>query len=71
MPTVSAAQAYGDLGEEGNRFIPTGLDDLDVGLALRSSQVVATDTDADAGCITKGHVSEIWGPPGVGKTTFG
>lgn len=25
----------------------------------------------NAGGIHKGHLTEIWGPPGVGKTAFG
>ena len=42
--------------------------------ALAASAVIATSSPADgdnAGGIHKGHLTEIWGPPGVGKTAFG
>ncbi|KAK3398747.1 putative RAD55 protein [Sordaria brevicollis] len=66
MPTVSAADALDDLNDGDNSpFIPTGLEALDA--ALKPS----LDIDIASGGVQKGQVTEIWGPPGVGKTAFG
>ncbi|KAK1752131.1 P-loop containing nucleoside triphosphate hydrolase protein [Echria macrotheca] len=65
LPTVSAAQALQDLEAGRSTSVPTGLEALDC--ALRSG----LDDTASGGGIQKGHVTEIWGPPGVGKSTFG
>jgi RecA/RadA recombinase len=61
---VSAAQALQDLEGDDSSFISTGLAALDA--SLRSGL-----DGAGRGGIQKGHVTEIWGPPGVGKTAFG
>ncbi|KAL2131266.1 hypothetical protein VTI74DRAFT_5321 [Chaetomium olivicolor] len=64
LPTVSAAQALQDLeGDEGN-VISTGLAALDASLSSGLDGVAS-------GGILKGHVTEVWGPPGAGKTAFG
>jgi len=66
---VSAAQAYEDLNDDSSRFVSTSLEALDGFLATGAVQ-----SGADAilrGGIQKGQVTEIWGPPGVGKSTFG
>ncbi|KAK3949443.1 P-loop containing nucleoside triphosphate hydrolase protein [Pseudoneurospora amorphoporcata] len=66
MPTVSAADALDDLNDGNNSpFIPTSLDALDA--ALKPSPNI----DIVTGGVQKGQVTEIWGPPGVGKTAFG
>ncbi|EAA32757.3 hypothetical protein GE21DRAFT_6581 [Neurospora crassa] len=66
MPTVSAADALDDLNDGDNSpFIPTSIDALDA--ALKPS----LDIEIVTGGIQKGQVTEIWGPPGVGKTAFG
>lgn len=66
MPTVSAADALDDLNDGDNSpFIPTSLEALDA--TLKSS----LDIDIVTGGVQKGQVTEIWGPPGVGKTAFG
>lgn len=66
MPTVSAADALDDLNDGDNSpFIPTSLDALDA--ALKPS----LDIDIVTGGVQKGQATEIWGPPGVGKTAFG
>ncbi|KAK4109587.1 P-loop containing nucleoside triphosphate hydrolase protein [Canariomyces notabilis] len=64
LPTVSAAEALRDF--EGNEcnFISTGLTALDASLQSELGT-------AHQGGIQRGHVTEIWGPPGVGKTAFG
>ncbi|KAK4130195.1 P-loop containing nucleoside triphosphate hydrolase protein [Trichocladium antarcticum] len=64
LPTVSAAKALQDLqGNEGN-CISTGLPSLDA--SLRSGL-----DESSHGGIQQGHVTEVWGPPGAGKTAFG
>ncbi|KAK8079841.1 hypothetical protein PG997_007659 [Apiospora hydei] len=67
LPTVSAADALEDLRTDRSRYVSTGHSSLDHAL-------VESTTDADSslpGGFQKGQVSEIWGPPGSGKTTFG
>lgn len=70
LPTVSAAQALEDLGANVSRFVSTNLPDLDKALAA-SAASSSPDEEASPGGIQKGHLTEIWGPPGVGKTAFG
>lgn len=69
---MSAADALEELGTDPKRFLSTGLDELD--------RVLAPDVDGDGGSqegtarpggFQRGQVVEIWGPPGLGKTTFG
>ncbi|KAK4157331.1 P-loop containing nucleoside triphosphate hydrolase protein [Chaetomidium leptoderma] len=64
LPTVSAAQALQDLEGDDSNFISTGLAVLDASLGSGLDGI-------DRGGIQKGHVTEIWGPPGTGKTAFG
>lgn len=74
MPTVSAAQALQDLESSPTRCIPTGLANLDLGLQSKDPLPVSpssTSTDQNHGGIPRGKVTEIYGPPGVGKTTLG
>jgi hypothetical protein len=61
---VSAAQALQDLEGDNSNFISTGLAALDESLNPGLA-------GAGQGGIQKGHVTEIWGPPGVGKTALG
>lgn len=65
MPTVSAAQALQELDSPANTLISTGLTNLDLVLQNRYKK-----DDAEGG-ILRGHVTEVYGPPGVGKTAFG
>ncbi len=67
LPTVSAAQALQDLESDDSSGISTGLPALDDSLG---SALSALGGPGHAG-IQKGHVTEIWGPPGAGKTAFG
>ncbi|KAH8764249.1 P-loop containing nucleoside triphosphate hydrolase protein [Diaporthe sp. PMI_573] len=72
LPTVSAAQALEDLDANVSRFVSTNLPDLDKALAASAVNATSSPPDGDnAGGIHKGHLTEIWGPPGVGKTAFG
>jgi predicted ATP-dependent serine protease len=64
LPTVSAAQALQDLEGNDSNFVSTGLPSLDASLGSGLE-------DATHGGVQKGHVTEIWGPPGAGKTAFG
>ncbi|KAK3390232.1 hypothetical protein B0H63DRAFT_109383 [Podospora didyma] len=66
LPTVSAAQALNDFQGDQSNFVPTGLSSLDASLGAGLDTVVSSP-----GGIQKGHVTEIWGPPGAGKTAFG
>jgi RecA/RadA recombinase len=71
---VSAAQALQDLQHGKGRCISTGLPRLDV--ALSGVSTVSRDasdgaTTTSAGGVERGVVTEIWGPPGAGKTALG
>ncbi|KAK0637128.1 P-loop containing nucleoside triphosphate hydrolase protein [Bombardia bombarda] len=61
LPTVSAAQALEEFHGSELNSVPTGLAALDAAL----------NPGLTGGGVQKGHVTEIWGPPGVGKTAFG
>ncbi|KAL1861277.1 hypothetical protein Daus18300_008952 [Diaporthe australafricana] len=69
LPTVSAAQALEDLDANVSRFVSTNLPDLDK--ALAGGAASSPEEEVSTGGIQKGHLTEIWGPPGVGKTAFG
>ncbi|TGO69900.1 hypothetical protein BELL_0751g00020 [Botrytis elliptica] len=71
MPTVSAAQALQDLESSPTRCIPTGLANLDLALQNTDPLQVSTSADQNYGGISRGKVTEIYGPPGVGKTALG
>ncbi|GKT45648.1 uncharacterized protein ColSpa_05829 [Colletotrichum spaethianum] len=68
LPTVSAAEALEDLDGDVARRISTGLDRLDETLVSSSSY---QDTGSARGGLQRGQVTEIWGPPGSGKTALG
>jgi predicted ATP-dependent serine protease len=61
---VSAAEALRNFEGNESNFISTGLMALDASLQSELGT-------AHQGGIQRGHVTEIWGPPGVGKTAFG
>jgi predicted ATP-dependent serine protease len=57
LPTISAAAALAGVSKNGRgNAVSTGLAGLDRALG---------------GGLRKGEVSEMWGPPGCGKTIFG
>lgn len=70
LPTVSAAQAL--LRSSANRAIPTGLEPLDEALSQKNVIVPAQDQNqcSKEGGISRGHVTEVFGVPGAGKTTL-
>jgi len=70
LPTISAADALAKLKNSATRCISTGLRDLDAVLQNRTVESVTAD-EAFRGGISRGRVTEIYGPPGVGKTTLG
>jgi len=66
LPTVSASQALQTLHGQGARAVSTGLSQLNNMLAppgLPGRTV--------SGGYMRGKVTELFGPPGVGKTAFG
>jgi len=65
LPTVSAAQALEECSGNELTHIPTGLEALDVALGA------GLDGLGSGRGIPRGQVTEIWGPPGAGKTAFG
>ncbi|KAJ0158839.1 hypothetical protein CTA2_10763 [Colletotrichum tanaceti] len=68
LPTVSAAEALEELDDDVARHISTGIDRLDEALAF-SGPLQETGTARKG--LQRGQVSEIWGPPGSGKTALG
>lgn len=71
MPTVSAAQALQELETSPTRCISTGLNNLDLALQNKDSIQASTSADQNYGGISRGKVTEFYGPPGVGKTALG
>ncbi|CAG8951989.1 hypothetical protein HYFRA_00000724 [Hymenoscyphus fraxineus] len=69
MPTVSAAHALQHLTTSPTRCISTGLPPLDLGLQNRDPQ--SETVDPFYGGVSRGKVTEVYGPPGVGKTALG
>lgn len=66
LPTVSASQALQDFNARGSRTVSTGLTQLDKILSVPSPP----GHGASGGYI-RGKVTEIFGPSGAGKTSFG
>ncbi|KAK7447516.1 hypothetical protein Landi51_06872 [Colletotrichum acutatum] len=69
LPTVSAADALEELDGGVARYVSTGIERLDG--ALISSSSLRTPDSASGGGLQRGQVTEIWGPPGSGKTAVG
>ncbi|KAM5367422.1 hypothetical protein ACJZ2D_009985 [Fusarium nematophilum] len=69
LPTVSASQALDELGNDASNHVSTGLEDLDG--ALLSDRSIDTQDSTRKGGVQRGQVTEIWGPPGTGKTALG
>ena len=63
---MSASQALEALHAKGSRTVRTGLSQLDGHLTPHGLPGRAV-----AGGYMRGKVTEIFGPPGVGKTAFG
>ncbi|PKS07289.1 hypothetical protein jhhlp_005891 [Lomentospora prolificans] len=77
LPAVSAAQALEDLNDDPSQCVSTGLSRLDRALSaapesLRELQKGDDDEPSPVPSgVYRGQVTEIWGPPGVGKTAVG
>ncbi|QYS93569.1 RECA_2 domain-containing protein [Trichoderma simmonsii] len=69
LPTVPASQAWEDLKAGPATHISTGLEALD--RALLGIDSVDSQDAALQGGVKRGQVTEIWGPPGCGKTALG
>ncbi|KAF4778863.1 hypothetical protein HER10_EVM0011607 [Colletotrichum scovillei] len=69
LPTVSAADALEELDGGVARYVSTGIERLD-GALISSSSLQTPDTISGGG-LQRGQVTEIWGPPGSGKTAVG
>ncbi|KXH31996.1 hypothetical protein CSIM01_02548 [Colletotrichum simmondsii] len=69
LPTVSAADALEELDGGVARYVSTGIERLDG--ALISSSSLQTPDPTSGGGLQRGQVTEIWGPPGSGKTAVG
>ncbi|KAI9839275.1 MAG: hypothetical protein M1819_003270 [Sarea resinae] len=68
LPTVSASQALLSLGSSQSRRVSTGLIQIDRYL-LRN--VVQSENQPNGqGGLNRGQITEVYGPPGVGKTTL-
>lgn len=70
LPTVSASQAFNALKNKVPRTLSTGLAHLDAVLSPRSLGV-QNNASSLSGGLPRGQVTEIYGPPGAGKTAFG
>ncbi|KAI9877248.1 MAG: hypothetical protein M1830_004429 [Pleopsidium flavum] len=68
LPTVSASQALQSLSSTRFRPISTGLKQLNA--TLQGSLPGGLDREFLPGGLSRGQVTEVYGPSGVGKTTF-
>ncbi|KAJ4134859.1 hypothetical protein NW768_004468 [Fusarium equiseti] len=69
LPTISASQALDDLGSDASTHVSTGIEGLD--RSLLGSVAVESQDAATEGGVQRGQVTEVWGPPGTGKTALG
>ncbi|KAG9231463.1 P-loop containing nucleoside triphosphate hydrolase protein [Amylocarpus encephaloides] len=69
IPTVSAAQALQDLKTSPTRSISTSLPALD--LALQNIGPQSEPDESFMRGLSRGKITEAYGPPGVGKTALG
>lgn len=67
---MSASEALLNLQARGPRAISTGLGQLDTLLGGNTYQSDGLPDVATAGGLERGKVTEVWGPPGAGKTTL-
>lgn len=69
LPTVQASQALNELQDDSSHCLSTGLEELDKALFPSSYSESHSSSTTDGG-IKRGQVTEIWGPPGTGKTAL-
>ncbi|KAF2235656.1 P-loop containing nucleoside triphosphate hydrolase protein [Viridothelium virens] len=67
LPTISASQALESLKVQRPQAVSTGLSQLDE--LLQGRDVDHKSEHGTTGGLARGKVTEIYGPPGVGKTT--
>lgn len=65
---MQASQALNDLQDGTNLYISTGLDGLDK--ALLSRFTTESQKASHHGGVKRGQVTELWGPPGAGRTAI-
>ncbi|KAG6287459.1 hypothetical protein E4U46_004080 [Claviceps purpurea] len=68
LPTVQASQVLNSLQDSETLYISTGLDKLDQALIPKSVQEAGNSSNQ--GGVKRGQVTEIWGPPGTGRTSI-
>ncbi len=68
LPTILASQALQDTKADGRDTIPFALEKLD--RILQGNQYGAAVQSGVSGGLRRGQVTEIYGPPGVGKTAL-
>lgn len=69
LPTVQASQALNELQDDSSHCLSTGLGELDRALLPSSLSESHSSSTTDGG-VKRGQVTEIWGPPGTGKTAL-
>ncbi|GAB7348260.1 hypothetical protein MBLNU459_g6250t1 [Dothideomycetes sp. NU459] len=70
LRTVSASEALQNLQARGPRLLSTGINKLDAILGGNDYHPDGPSVAASGGGLERGKVTEIWGPPGAGKTTL-
>ncbi|ODA77678.1 hypothetical protein RJ55_06280 [Drechmeria coniospora] len=70
LPTVAASQALDEWKDDTTSMMATGLEKLDKALAASSSAEPEAAESVSHGGIKRGQVTELWGPPGAGKTAL-
>ncbi|KAK2592832.1 hypothetical protein QQS21_009470 [Conoideocrella luteorostrata] len=68
LPTVQASQALNELQDDNHLYISTGLEELDN--ALLPPSLADSQNSCTRGGVKRGQVTELWGPPGTGKTAI-
>ena len=68
LATLSASEALQRLTSGSSKSISTGLSRVDA--LLQNREIRSSSQDNLNGGLARGHVTEVYGPPGVGKSTF-
>ncbi|MCJ1397256.1 hypothetical protein MMC11_000448 [Xylographa trunciseda] len=68
LPTVSASEALRTLSTSHSLVVSTGLPQLDH--ILQGKDFQSPSQEPFSGGLARGQITEVYGPPGVGKTTF-
>lgn len=70
LPTVSASQALKKLASPQGQWVSTGLPQLDASLGGMSMGTLSPKLFSPVGGLAKGLITELYGPPGSGKTAL-